>query len=244
MIKAIQTSYNGYSCRSRTEARWMVAFDEAKIKYEYEPQGFDLGEVGWYLPDFYLPQIDTYAEVKGRKFTLQELKKARALADWEETPVLLLEGSPARKGYWSICPWNSKCYEAEYENESFRIFAFDIFYSEPSMHLHVHEDQYEIKQIRSSEYYCDENSFPNSHYCGYEESESEAVMAARSARFEHGESGPTRISDDDFIGHDEIIERAKALQFQDEIDEATEWMRNNPFGHWGVLGRSGKSFKE
>ena len=46
MIKSIETYYKGYLCRSRTEARWMVAFDRAGIKYEYEPEGFDLGKAG------------------------------------------------------------------------------------------------------------------------------------------------------------------------------------------------------
>ena len=53
MIKSIETYYKGYLCRSRTEARWMVAFDKVDIKYEYEPEGFDLCKAGKYLPDFY-----------------------------------------------------------------------------------------------------------------------------------------------------------------------------------------------
>ena len=48
MIKSIETYYKGYLCRSRTEARWMVAFDRAGIEYEYEPEGFDLGKPGKY----------------------------------------------------------------------------------------------------------------------------------------------------------------------------------------------------
>ncbi len=51
-IKAIETIYNGYRFRSRLEARWAVFFDALGIKYEYEKEGYDLGELGWYLPDF------------------------------------------------------------------------------------------------------------------------------------------------------------------------------------------------
>ena len=51
-IKAIETVYNGYRFRSRLEARWAVFFDAAGIKYEYEPEGFDLGGGLYYLPDF------------------------------------------------------------------------------------------------------------------------------------------------------------------------------------------------
>lgn len=52
MIKNIETEYNGYKFRSRLEARWAVFFDAAGIKYEYEPEGFDLGNGLRYLPDF------------------------------------------------------------------------------------------------------------------------------------------------------------------------------------------------
>lgn len=57
-IKPIETVYNGYRFRSRLEARWAVFFDALGIKYEYEPEGFDLGEAGWYLPDFLVKSID------------------------------------------------------------------------------------------------------------------------------------------------------------------------------------------
>ena len=52
-IKAIQTEFNGYLFRSRLEARWAVFFDTCRIKYEYEPEGYDLGNGIMYLPDFY-----------------------------------------------------------------------------------------------------------------------------------------------------------------------------------------------
>lgn len=77
-IKAIETLYRGYRFRSRLEARWAVFFDVAKIKWRYEPEGFDLAKVRtpresanidaysplWYLPDFYLPKQDCWIEVK------------------------------------------------------------------------------------------------------------------------------------------------------------------------------------
>ncbi len=68
-IKAIETEYNGYKFRSRLEARWAVFFDEAEIKYEYEPEGFEINfndpsNTVRYLPDFHLPDFDVYCEVK------------------------------------------------------------------------------------------------------------------------------------------------------------------------------------
>ena len=90
MIKAIETEYAGYRFRSRLEARWAVFFETGHIKYEYEPQGFVLKNGSRYLPDFYLPELDTFVEVKpdtekGRKeyqedinsLTFKALKAAR-----------------------------------------------------------------------------------------------------------------------------------------------------------------------
>ena len=55
MIKAIETEYNGYKFRSRLEARWAVFFDALGVFYEYEPEGFQIDDSTYYLPDFYIP---------------------------------------------------------------------------------------------------------------------------------------------------------------------------------------------
>lgn len=70
--KAIQTSYKGYLFRSRLEARWAVFFDTCGVDWEYEPEGYDLGDGVRYLPDFLLHGVDgrdggdIYVEVKGQ----------------------------------------------------------------------------------------------------------------------------------------------------------------------------------
>lgn len=63
-IKAITTYYNGFKFRSRLEARWAVFFSELGLKFEYEPEGFELENGDKYLPDFFLPESETYVEVK------------------------------------------------------------------------------------------------------------------------------------------------------------------------------------
>lgn len=65
LYKAKPTYYNGYTFRSRTEAKWAVLFDACKIKYQYEPEGIELSDKIGYIPDFYLSDIDTWFEVKG-----------------------------------------------------------------------------------------------------------------------------------------------------------------------------------
>lgn len=67
-IQAIETRYAGCRFRSRLEARWAVFFDRLGVAWEYEPQGY---MVGWserprpYLPDFWLPAERVWVEVKG-----------------------------------------------------------------------------------------------------------------------------------------------------------------------------------
>lgn len=59
-MKVIETEYKGYRFRSRLEARWAVFFDACGVKWEYEPEGFDLGDGIYYLPDFLLHDIIIY----------------------------------------------------------------------------------------------------------------------------------------------------------------------------------------
>ena len=74
MIKPIETHYAGCRFRSRLEARWAVFFDTLRVKWEYEREGYEVfdrlricgtDEPWYYLPDFWLPDYDIHAEVKG-----------------------------------------------------------------------------------------------------------------------------------------------------------------------------------
>ncbi len=99
MIPPIQTKYKGYRMRSRTEARWAVAFDSLGLKFMYEHEGFDVPNVGYYLIDFYIPPQkmvlkNIYIEIKGLEPTKEEKKKAHNLSIAAETPVLILSGMP------------------------------------------------------------------------------------------------------------------------------------------------------
>jgi hypothetical protein len=65
-IQAIETYYAGHHFRSRLEARWANVFNDLGIRWEYEPQGYLVGEQRRpYLPDFHLPDIGWWVEVKG-----------------------------------------------------------------------------------------------------------------------------------------------------------------------------------
>lgn len=64
-LTPITTEYKGFKFRSRLEARWAVFFDAIGVKWLYEPEGFKLPNNSSYLPDFYLPDLNKYVEVKG-----------------------------------------------------------------------------------------------------------------------------------------------------------------------------------
>ena len=97
-MKALDTYYNGLFFRSRLEARWAVFFDSCGVKYEYEAQGYDLGDDIFYLPDFLLHDVtfnhagyssgnDLYVEVKGN-MTEDDAIKIKRFA--EEKPILVV----------------------------------------------------------------------------------------------------------------------------------------------------------
>lgn len=58
-LKPIETKYKGIKFRSKAEAHWAVFFDICHANWEYEPQGFDLGDGVYYLPDFKLTNVPT-----------------------------------------------------------------------------------------------------------------------------------------------------------------------------------------
>jgi len=102
VIKAIETVYNGYRFRSRLEARWAVFFDTLGIEYKYEPEGFDLGDGIWYLPDFWLSKRECWVEIKGCVSNDEEKQKAYLLAN-NGYNVFILCGTP----WVSWAPWDT-----------------------------------------------------------------------------------------------------------------------------------------
>lgn len=65
-VRGLPTSYRGWTFRSRLEARWAMLFDLLRLRWAYEPEGFDLRRrgAGLYVPDFWLPDLGCWVEVK------------------------------------------------------------------------------------------------------------------------------------------------------------------------------------
>lgn len=101
---SIPTTYNGIQYRSRLEADWARFFDRHRIRFAYESEGFDLDGI-WYLPDFYLPDIKTFVEVKGALDDIDR-EKVFALARVcavKDIQVILAE-APAGERYRAVWP--------------------------------------------------------------------------------------------------------------------------------------------
>jgi hypothetical protein len=92
-IKAIETHYDGYRFRSRLEARWAVFLNSLKEPYEYEKEGYSLPS-GNYLPDFWLPRMDCWMEIKGEKPTEYEIQLCEELALATDKPIVIVHGLP------------------------------------------------------------------------------------------------------------------------------------------------------
>lgn len=162
-MKAIDTTYRNSRFRSRVEARWAVFFDAMGIVWEYEKEGFVLDDGQRYLPDFWLPQVGMWAEVKGQDFTAEEVAKCVELAEGCERPVLMLNGQPDGRNFWAATPWDEYCPFTDY------LFSAERYWETESRLFASTGEQYPSQSI----------------YCR----DCHGVRAAASARFEHGESG-------------------------------------------------------
>ena len=214
-IKAIQTAYKGYHFRSRLEARYAVFFDALGLEWEYEPEGFDLGDGVYYLPDFLIKTIagDVYVEVKGglkNGSDLDVVDRLKILSLVEKMPLgccVYILGDMPKEGFSHIFTRISK------PNNQFVIFKAKMVYwfadygitedagsgtwrvcngfrdniMEPTIHG---VRRYADKKKTNGDYDLNITNY-------FVESKSEyssvnnAYKAARSARFEHGQSGAT-----------------------------------------------------
>lgn len=109
-IGAIPVTYSGVLFRSTLEADWAATLDSLCIKWQYEPEGLKLPSGRLYRPDFYLPQIATWLEVKGPHSL--GLDKTRELADVAgHVPDCRDRGlSPDDAG-----DWDDACCQLEYQ---------------------------------------------------------------------------------------------------------------------------------
>ena len=185
-IRAIETSYKGYLFRSRLESRWAIYLDVLGILWDYEPEGFDLGGM-WYLPDFWLPQVRMWAEVKPGEFTPTELEKVKRLAVAADCRgVLMLIGTPAAHPYWA---WVGHAKECDFASGPKGSYYEEVRCGHDPRILHFVAP---MDFVLSAEY-LHEHRFPSCTGAKYPDVRTDlswgdeifrAVAAARSARFD------------------------------------------------------------
>lgn len=185
MIKAIETQYKGYRFRSRLEARWAVVFDALGLEWVYEPQGFDLGDAGKYLPDFHVKWFGAdgaYVEIKPTFDVFRtQVDKPLALAKQGRCPVLCLFDLPSEPPYgrpYGMFFVGSIIYGFRF---AFTDYLFALLNKDDSYFLwHTPELQF-VASHTGKEKYRLFTAFTEHHaICS-------ALGAGVQARFEHGE---------------------------------------------------------
>lgn len=206
-MKAIQTKYKGYRFRSRLEARWAVYFDDAGIEWDYEPEGFDLGEAGYYLPDFYLPKEKLWVEVKAKELNSVEREKAFALSSQSNTPVVCLNNIPDPK----MGDYTDRIVQAAYYIGADSDYPKSCYFADDLIQFYLNNACGNVEDLMESEsllrdalswdidYYKGKHGkehplhFKNGYILKRESLPSDnlkrSLTKARSARFEHGEKG-------------------------------------------------------
>lgn len=97
-INPHETRYQGHRFRSRFLARWAVFFDEMGIRWEYEPPGFALTNGVCYRPDFYLPELHVWVEIKpNHDIPYSDRQKIARFAYEKNEPCLLIVGIPGKQ---------------------------------------------------------------------------------------------------------------------------------------------------
>jgi hypothetical protein len=206
-LKAIQTRYKGYHFRSRLEARWAVFFDALGVPWEYEKEGYDLGDAGYYLPDFWLPTVrgclgaheahqvpamnaGVWLEIKGvpfRDIPEGELLKAATLERASGAPVIVATNlaeyahsphSALPHLFLARCPNHCGLWGFyPIDDETLCKYCSDVL-DKCNYSTFIGGCDAEV-QDQSGEYHSNENEL------------TEGRCAARSARFEHGSRGAT-----------------------------------------------------
>jgi hypothetical protein len=64
-IRSVPQTYRGVRFRSTLEADWACTLDAYRVAWQYEPEAIQLPSGEFYRPDFYLPEIRSWLEVKG-----------------------------------------------------------------------------------------------------------------------------------------------------------------------------------
>lgn len=181
-IKAIETRYRGYRFRSRLEARWAVFFDHMEYEWDYEAEGYELPSGKYYLPDFTIKSPEPGFAGAG-KLGVEVKGDLENFNDWDDLielsaifPITLLSNIPEPAASGKLPPL-------------FPIFASDQGHGVPDLMMFCDAGFWRLRQLADGviEHHlagCRLHDLPVKKQGKVED----AFRAARSARFEHGET--------------------------------------------------------
>jgi len=176
-MQALETYYNGYRFRSRLEARWAVFFDAMGWKYQYEPQGFLLPDDIPYLPDFFLPELQVWVEIKPTEPSQQERMRAYDFSI-EHLTYFIFYGVPGSHGCFWVDETQEWCFEHAYFARCCRCASG----------VYVLDDSIGRTLFSPCAPQCDKEAYD---YPEFTDDILRAFALAKGARFEHGEHPPT-----------------------------------------------------
>lgn len=184
-IKAIETRYRGYRFRSRLEARWAVFFDAAGIRWDYEAEGYVVNGRP-YLPDFYLPGLECFFEVKAT--SEYDLDFLHTFAKEIGVDMVVAEGGIPDPAEW-LCEPNIQLRvlrarlpqsEDDWDSDSAWGYSDMFLQCDNCGDIKIMNEVYStMKDNCGACHQKHARLMPLSH----------ALEAARGARFEHGEKG-------------------------------------------------------
>jgi hypothetical protein len=202
--KAIETIYRGYRFRSRLEARYAVFFDALDLPFEYEKEGFTLEDGTKYLPDFWLPTLKLWVEIKGeldfiektvsecstfasskveKLYSFPALDLMRRFRGCQPWPIALIVGQPGEHSIWFF-GWDlsSNSAGAYEDNNALWCVAND----QVTLNIHITNPDREIYADSLYGSMLQHFTYARDHRCILEPIEN-ALLQARQARFEHRE---------------------------------------------------------
>lgn len=100
-IKAVPQTYAGVQFRSTLEADWAATLDRLAVSWSYEPEAIELPSGALYRPDFWLPALGCWLEVKGPGVPgIEKAEELAAAGHW------VIRGNPPLRGLvdWELLP--------------------------------------------------------------------------------------------------------------------------------------------
>lgn len=159
----IETRLFGFRFRSRLEARYALFFHNLDIVWQYEHEGYDIGRGCWYLPDFRLPELNLFVEIKGQRPTISEIKKCILFRNNISESIAIFYDVPGRNAGMLFANWP----DGTHSNHGDVFWGHGIYSDSAGLNIYG-------KGLLT---------YPESDYYHYSDKIAHAVLSASQARF-------------------------------------------------------------